>query len=52
MILVGQLFIFILPPSHYHMLNITKEEENKNKNHTSIKKSDEDSFDCQDVMCI
>ena len=38
------IFIIILPSSHYHISNITK-EENKNKNHTLIQKSDEDSFD-------
>ena len=31
----------IVFPSHYHMLNIKKEKENKNKKHTSMKNSDE-----------
>ena len=34
------------------MLNITKEEENKNTNHASIYKFDEDSFNCRNAMCI
>ena len=33
MILVRVLFIFVIVPSHYHMLNIKKENTNENRNH-------------------
>ena len=52
MILGGDLFIFVLPPSHYHVLIIKKEHQNRNTNHISIYKFDEESFDCQDVKNI
>ena len=46
------IFICILPPSHYYMLNIWKENENRNKNHTSIYKFHHDSFDSRNVAYI
>ena len=49
MILGGDLFIFVLPPSHYHVLIIKKEHQNRNTNHTPVYKFDENSFDSRNV---